>query len=313
MRSHRGVSVLGWGVSWGALLLSGCASGPDGPAAAVSPPAGGDAAPFVVRFYSETSEPSARPSAKICAQGKLIGGGVAAEPLEAPVYLTASFPDEDGQCWVGEGTTNSPESRSQLRVWAVVLEDPDDELEVLVARSETSGSSRHPEATAVLPEGYALTGGGGLIDYGSGVANMLYASFPLSAGSWTVRGTDHLYPAPATATAYALGVRFKNGRPLESGIWWNETPAALDPHQWVHVPVGFDQGVFVGGGAEVVWSPPESLSNRASLLTATAPSDPPSQDWYGRAFWSFKYSENALMVYGIGLFWDWDTGPPGAR
>ncbi|MBM4186894.1 MAG: hypothetical protein FJ206_06210 [Gemmatimonadetes bacterium] len=79
-----------------------------------------------------------------------------------------------------------------------------------------SAPSNRPTATATLPAGYLVTGGGCWVDWqraAQPAGNLLTGSYPdeTSLRSWICEAKDHLGPNPAVVHAYAIGIRAVSG------------------------------------------------------------------------------------------------------
>ena len=80
---------------------------------------------------------------------------------------------------------------------------------------------RHPNATATLPEGYSLLGGG-FRTICQGAGNLATASFPESSMSWKAH-YDRNIPGHSILSVYAIGIKTKlttkdtNGNEIPTG------------------------------------------------------------------------------------------------
>lgn len=201
---------------------------------------------------------------------KLIGGGAMVDYGNGVGnMLTGSYPEENS--WVASAKSHVKPCGAKVTAYAIYLYDPYDQWQVVRVTQESSNLSNRPEATAILPEGYALTGGGARVTY-RGYGIMLTACCPkMNEGSsvgWTAKGKDHYRDHGDTgkATAWAFGIRPTNDTKVTDSnfIRYNERdkmPATLES---AVSPTG---QVIVGGGASVIWG------GEGGLLTCSAPSD----------------------------------------
>lgn len=200
---------------------------------------------------------------------KLIGGGARVEYGTGPGnLLTGSYPSGNG--WVASSKSHDKPSPAKVIAYAIYLVDPDDLWDVQRATASTQSKTNRPEVTAKLPPGYALTGGGALIEY-DGAGIMLTECCPAfgldgSCTGWKAKGKDHLSGDAGNATAWVFGIRPKN---IKQGKHPTASQVVSQIVQGKHVSreVGVNQQqVVVGGGAALKWR-----ANAGGLLTATYP------------------------------------------
>ncbi len=215
---------------------------------------------FRIVVASATSEPSDAPYARAELPGKqykLIGGGAHIQPAPgAPDrnYLIGSYPDDRG--WVATSMDhNSVSSGGRATAYAIYLYDPDDEWDVARQTATSQAASTRPEATAVLPAGYALTGGGARLVFSQQHDDrrvFLTGSHPVDGPNgrpgWRCAGKDAWRPATGTATAWAFGIKPKSGVDVAaSQVTVSEEPGAPEQQRRATRP----GTVVVGGGARV--------------------------------------------------------------
>jgi tetratricopeptide (TPR) repeat protein len=248
----------------------------------VAPPA------LAFKAWNFTSGALSQPMARICVESgyKLIGGGAKVNWSGAGNLLTASYPD--GNCWVAQSKDHVEQSPGSVTAWAIGIHDPANEWDVLVQYA-TGPRADHPTATATLPSGYALTGGGGRTHW-SGAGSLLTASYPTTSNTWEVRAKDHSISDPTDAMAYVIGIRPRNGTTApQVMITSNSGASAQHPSASVDVAPGFQ---LVGGGARVNWAEP------GNLLTASYPGE---SSWKANAKDHLYSSPANVSVYAIGL------------
>jgi hypothetical protein len=201
---------------------------------------------------------------------KLIGGGARADfPQGRPgTLLTGSYPSGNG--WVASGKSHKYSSLGKIVAYAIYLVDPDDLWDVQRVEAKSKDASNRPEATATLPPGYALTGGGAFVEYLQGQGILLTTCGPAVGPDgvctgWTAKGKDHEIGDNGYATAWVFGIRprnMKKGTNPKASYVFSET--AQGSHVMRRCGVN-DQQVAVGGGALV------TTRGAGGLLTATYP------------------------------------------
>lgn len=226
---------------------------------------------------------------------KLIGGGAHVDYGSGyGSLLTGSYPMDES--WVASAKDHVESSPSTITAYAIYLYDPYDIWEVTRVPAKSDGSSNRPRATAELPAGFALTGGGGRVDF-AGPGMLLTACGPTEDGppsrSWTVKAKDHLQGDAGTAFAWVFGLRLRSGeKPTPSGI---QPRLAQSNHPAAEFTVGAKADVIVGGGAAVTWTGPEG-----GALTSTGfGGDPRKQTWQARAKDHLKYADLDLTMWAI--------------
>jgi hypothetical protein len=253
---------------------SGTLAGGNGRSSGVSPPppsatpGGSRPDPLMVpaislRIFSQVSAAAAHPSATVEVPDgwKIISGGASVDWRGAGNLLTASYP-ANARTWIAASKDHGIADPATVTAFAVALNDPHDEWDVAIV-SAAGAVDAHPTAVASLPPNYTIVGGGARIQW-SGGGNLLTASFPRDRRSWEARGKDHGESSPAAITAYAIGIRARNGLAFpETRIVTVRSNIAAHPEAAMTVPPGFR---LLGGGAVVNWT------GAGSLLTASFPS-----------------------------------------
>ena len=144
---------------------------------------------------------------------KLIGGGATVDYGQGPgILLVGSYPD--GKSWVAKAKDHVYANAGTVTAYAIYLDDPDDLWEVAMVVSDKSARSNRPEATAKLPEGFALTGGGALVEWdGHGI--LLTECCPQAVGgeftAWRAKGKDTWRRMAVPQRRGCSGVRARNG------------------------------------------------------------------------------------------------------
>jgi len=141
----------------------------------------------------------------------LVGGGAYNYQGEPGSFLTASYPSSDLKTWYIESKGRPGVTPYYLACYAIGLKieglSSADLRNYIRLTSATSGVAAHPSATASLTgTGYTLIGGGAKVNW-SGAGNFLTDSHPAGTdNAWYVESKDHITSAPASITAYAIGI-----------------------------------------------------------------------------------------------------------
>ena len=214
--------------------------------------------PLTVKIYKQEGETPQQHNIEAKATVEedmlVIGGGAVAKWTGSGALLTASYPVQKMNAWSGSSKDHMVPERHRLDVYAIGLKiqsmTRDELLSNIYVATSTSGVYPHPEATATLPSGYLVLGGGFRVDWHGG-GNLATASFPSSYTSWTVRSKDHEVSDPASITAYAIGIR--RDLPVgtvETHIQRVDSSPAQHPLGFAGVLPGF---TLTGGGAQAHW------------------------------------------------------------
>jgi hypothetical protein len=242
-----------------------------------------------IQTFTATSGVTAHPSVQVTVPAgyKILGGGAFDHWTGAGSLLTASFP-LNAQTWFAAGKDHEISAPASITAYAIALHDPNDEWEVTI-KSEPSNPAPHPQAIAVLPAGFVLTGGGAFVNW-HGAGNLLTASFPTSDKSWEVRSKDHDISDPSQITAYAIGMRPRsNGKKLHHEIKRARGAVAAHPSAQVQLDPGWS---LSGGGALDDWS------GDGNLLTASFPQ---GEGWFAFGKDHKISSPAAITAYAIGV------------
>jgi hypothetical protein len=263
------------------LLCNGWADGPN-PEREVS-------MPLNIQLFVASSAVSAHPSVDLTVpQGfKIVGGGALDNWNGAGNLLTASFP-KGPNTWSVAGKDHEVSSPASITAFALALEDPNNEWDVIITQ-ETSDPAPHPQAVAILPQGFTLTGGGAFVDW-HGAGNLLTASFPNSDNSWEARSKDHDISDPSRITAFAIGARPRSGNQTLIHIIDSATGVSA-PHPNARTCLA-PEWRLSGGGALDQWS------GAGNLLTASFPH---GNCWFALGKDHLHPSPAAITVFAIGL------------
>ncbi len=271
-------------------------------------------------------------TASLPAPYKVVGGGARANWSSNGSLLTQSRPGAGPNTWTVSSKDHFAAEPVSITAFAIGLADPADEWEAIV-RESRSPVSAQPVATASLPPGYAMTGGGCLDDWRSSwrpgerlpfpgpAGNLLTGSFPSSASSWECRGQEHGAASPASIVAYVIGIRPKRaGVPLPE-VRITSATSEVGAHVTAIAPAvpGF---VITGGGAVTGGAPVRLISTptaepirprdpaspppaQGQLLTATFPEVPAGSavvsGWRAMAKDHIYSSPGIVVAYAVNL------------
>jgi vibriolysin len=241
-----------------------------------------------IQLFAATSGVAQHPSVQlnIPPEYKIIGGGAFDHWSEPGSLLTAAYPI-GLQTWFAAGKDHETASPASITGFALAVHDPNNEWDVVIT-SETSNPAPHPQAVAILPSGYQLTGGGAFVDW-RGAGNLLTASFPNSDSSWEARSKDHDISDPSRITAYVIGLRHRGNLNLRTMIKNATGPQAPHPTAQVCLEPGW---ILSGGGAFDNWS------GAGNLLTASYPQ---GLCWLAAGKDHLHSSPASITAYAIGI------------
>ena len=130
---------------------------------------------------------------------------------------TASFPDSDNATWTARSKDHFVADSTTIRAYAIGLSRLLPDVGFVMVQIENATSSPavpHPASTAILPQGFAITGGGAEVNY-SGVGNLLWKLEPTQTDrqDFTAASKDQVESDPATITSYVLGISIEGAPP----------------------------------------------------------------------------------------------------
>jgi hypothetical protein len=198
----------------------------------------------------------------------ILGGGAAVDYGNGPgSLLTAMFPASSVD-WEARSKDHGLSSPATIGVACFAASIPPSEY--VIVNATTPSPVNHPDATAMLPPGFVLVGGGARANWErtEGPGSLLWASRPAVGQGWYAAAKDHVYPSPSTVTAFAIGVTrsFLASRGLTVVRFHGDSHPVV-PHPGADC--GAEDGpALIGGGAETHWR------GAGSLLTASVPANP---------------------------------------
>jgi hypothetical protein len=162
---------------------------------------------------------------------------------------------------------------------------------------ETSATPEEsPTVTVSVPSGYKVIGGGAKVNW-QGYGNLLTASYPSSATSWTAAGKSAVESSPATITAYAVAIHDPNDD-WEVTITESTSQQAAHPYAAVAPAAGY---ALTGGGAKT------NFSGAGSFLTASYPHFEATSGfyWYVNGKDHIHSDPATITAYAIGIKGAW--------
>lgn len=227
------------------------------------------------------------PSGMPTSSSILSGGGARVEWTGNGSLLTetALFKAPNGEVyWRASAKDHMAADPAAIEAYGTYLYLPPHEWESYRATA-TGAVASHPVATATLPPGYTMTGGGCTSNWktSSGAAgNLLTASFPANANTWECRAKDHGVASPASLTAHVIGIRPRAGANVVPPVMLitrersdvSSHPTALAPGLTPPGPSGSGvTGYIVSGGGALAQA--ATAGAPGQLLTATYPETQP--------------------------------------
>ena len=164
-------------------------------------------------FYQTTPQPANLSTLTVAVDAGwvLVGGGAWGHDYNGNgAWLVKSYPMDDGNTWYGESKAHIIQDPHCLTVFAIGMKI--DEVDPAYLKSNrfirkvsTTNPVDFPTATAILPPGYLLVGGGASIRY-NGYGNMLVASYPTNLSSWYASGKSYRRSDASLIDVYAIGL-----------------------------------------------------------------------------------------------------------
>ncbi|WP_324291555.1 M4 family metallopeptidase [Corallococcus sp. BB11-1] len=191
----------------------------------------------------------------------VVGGGAEGKVSPEGNLLTASYPDSGLTSWLVSTKDHVQSDPVRVRGWAIGLKVAG--LTAAQLRSHlsvttaTSATVNHPDVTATVPAGYVLAGGGIRVNW-SGAGNLATGSAPSGNSAWRVRSKDLETHSPASAQAYAIGIRSSIPGVGTIGNVVNGGTSAVASHPSYTAALGTAYAL-TGCGAFVNWSGDGSL------------------------------------------------------
>lgn len=208
-----------------------------------------------------------------------------------PIVGTISRPKVGGNPIEYPGITisvNTTIGGKTKQVKAFKFDDQLPDIKTQIFAGLPVGPMPHPVASATVPAGYKLIGGGARVTT-QGPGSLLTASYPSDAMTWTARAKDHRWDSPGTLEVWAIGLYDPNNE-WEVGIFQASSAATAHPEVQVQLPHGY---AMTSGGALVTYAGP------GNLLTASYPAS--DNLWIARSKDHEDPDPAALTGYVIGI------------
>lgn len=255
-----------------------------------------------LKFFSAQSEVASNPTATCQLDDGfklLCGGAQVASGTGWGNTLTASYPPSIF-AWTAASKDQDHSDQRQITAWACGVYDPQDLYDIQIF-STVSGvdPEAHPAATANVPSGYELVGGGAQAHY-SDEGQFLTGSYPSGdLSGWNATSIDHIESDFGSVTAFAVGLRARGTTPPPSVILSNPSrngPASA-PSADAPPPPGT---TLIGGGAFVPSDVPWG-----NMLTSSFFDDAEGiLQWTASSHDQQQTDEQTITVWSLGIEWN---------
>jgi hypothetical protein len=233
---------------------------------------------------------------------KILGGGATVKYRGAGLLLTDMYPASPS-VWRANAKDQQEIDYGQVTAYCVAAKVPDADYRIVAIESTPKASDS--EATATLPPGYELTGGGAAVQANwSGYGNLLYGSYPSASNAWSAASKDHQNADPSTVTAYAIGLSssFLASNDARTVRAQATSDSAAQPHCEANIAgTGFSPAGTCGGALDNWKSPPAGAGN---MLTGVCPVGAQKANW---TFWKASGKDHivsdpaTITAYVLGL------------
>jgi hypothetical protein len=139
------------------------------------------------------------------------GGGAKVTYGGAGNILIASYPNDGNpkNTWVAaskDHDVSDPATVTSYVIGMLPQTQSGAKFDIVQVIATSPNPAAAAEATAVLPAGYSVIGGGAVALSTTNAGSLMTDSFP-TANGWTARSHDHNDPDPARITVWAIGIR----------------------------------------------------------------------------------------------------------
>jgi hypothetical protein len=139
------------------------------------------------------------------------GGGAKVTYNGAGNILIASYPNDGNpkNTWVAaskDHDVSDPATVTSYVIGMLPQTESGAKFDIVQVIASSPAPAAAAEATAVLPEGYSVIGGGALALGTTNAGSLLTDSYPTPNG-WTARSHDFNTPDPARISVFAIGIR----------------------------------------------------------------------------------------------------------
>lgn len=221
---------------------------------------------------------------------KVISGGADVRYYGDGQLLTKSYPiiTRDGPIgWKVASKDHLESDPGRIQAFAIAAWDPFNALDIVMNISRSSILS-NPTATAPIPSGYAVVGGGADVHYIE-PGSMLVRSYPSTVQSWNAMSKSHLQHSLSHLDTYAIGGRYREGPIFITRIRIARFGPARQPSGVLRATTGH---VFLGAGAQV------SRGGAGNMLVSIVPSSD-GKEIYASSKDHLKSDPQQLTIYGI--------------
>jgi putative hemolysin len=258
-------------------------------------------------FYFQEQDPGSLeyPSTTIDVSSlglKILGGGAYVTYNGVGLLLTDIYPASPS-VWRANAKDQQQIDYGQVTAYCVAADVPSADYQIVSIESTVKASDS--QATATLPPGYELTGGGAAVQANwSGYGNLLYGSYPSASNAWSAASKDHQTADPSTVTAYAIGLSSSflaknHARTVRA----QATSGAPEASPWCEANVAAAPAVSPAGtcgGALDNWKSPGA----GNMLTGVYPVGDQVANW---TFWRASGKDHmvadpaTITAYALGL------------
>jgi hypothetical protein len=233
---------------------------------------------------------------------RILGGGAEVEQTGGAGNLLTEMLPFSATEWECRAKDHQVSDPANMTVFCVAAAVPPGEHRIV--SSTSAAPANHPQATATLPPGFVLVGGGAKANWQQtgGPGSLLYASRPGSGQSWFAAAKDHRLPNPTTITAYAIGLsehflaslrlRVVRLRSVSDG------PAR---RPWATCGVEDPLMTVISGGAETQWGGSGSLLTASFPSPASGTSSPQNYQWKVRGADHLDPDPATIVAWALAL------------
>jgi hypothetical protein len=203
----------------------------------------------------------------------VVGGGATAAEAPNGALLTASYPSDDRGAWLASSKDHRVPNPHRLVGFAIGMRINSPAmprqalLNTLRFTRVTSAQEGHPRATAGVPSGFTMLGGGFRVNWPPGPGNLATGSFPGdvdNTNDWSARSKDHIAPSPCTIDVWSVAlpeVLTFGGQihPVDRRIERRTStqlvshPSAEAPFEGAHVLTGIGAKARVEEPGQLLW------------------------------------------------------------
>jgi hypothetical protein len=218
-----------------------------------------------------------------------VGGGATGAEVPNGALLTASYPNDNRSAWLASSKDHRVPNPHRLVGFAIGMRINSAAmprsrlLNSLRFTKVTSPQDAHPRATAGVPTGFTMIGGGFRVNWPPGPGNLATGSFPgdiESTSEWSARSKDHIAPSPCTIDVWSVaipdvleldGAFFPVDRRIErrTSTELVPHPSAEVPFEGAHVLTGIGAKARVEEPGQLLWRLEPTSGGRPGVTGAS--------------------------------------------